>query len=695
MKSKPLTRKKINRFRTYIRVRNTLQNLIQKPLSGIKAYDQLFVIAMAVLIGISGGYLSVGFRSLIDIFRNILWHDVLSDLISPVMVSILVPALGIAAVAAFVKRFAPEAKGHGVPEVMAAVATRNGLIRMRVVIIKALASAFSIASGAAVGREGPIVQIGSAFGSTMGQLFQVSQRRMKTFIGCGTAAGIAATFNAPIAGAIFASEVVLGDFSAAAVGPVIISSVFATVISRGVYGNFPAFIPPVYELNSPYEIIFYAVLGIITGAAGLLFIRALYFSEDVFDGLSLPVSVKGLIGGLVMGGFAVFIPQVMGVGYESMDQILADEMPFVLAGVLLAGKMIATSVSLGAGASGGVFAPSLFMGAMLGGLTGSLFHSLYPDVAAAPGAYALVGMAAMVAATTHAPVTAILIIFELTSEYTIILPLMVSSIVAMVISSRFTDGNIYTLKLKRRGLDIESGTELNILNRLEISSLMTDSVHTLPEDSNVNELLERMSGSDDLILYVVNSDGILTGLITQGMMRRFIWRLEDFPANAGVNDIARQQYPSAMPDTPIPVVLKAMLEHDMMGIPVVDEHNRLLGQVMRKDILFEYQELINQTQVTQQLASNLKFARRSRSDIIEVIPGYEIAEIEIPSRFVGLTIQEFNRISRGQINILLVQKRDSNGVTSQIPRTGMVIRAEHRLIVFGEHSSIAELTQLI
>ncbi|MCF7903960.1 MAG: chloride channel protein, partial [Candidatus Marinimicrobia bacterium] len=410
-----LKTEKIGRLRRRLKRRRSRYVWFQNALFKIKSFDQMFVIIMAMLIGVAAGGLASLFRMLIDLFRLAFWgKGPLIDLViaAPVYLQIGAPAVGGALVAWFVHRFAPEAKGHGVPEVMNSVATQNGFIRMRIVVVKAVASALSIASGASVGREGPIVQVGSAFGSTIGQIFQVSARRMKTFLGCGAAAGIAATFNAPIAGAIFASEVILGDFSAAAIGPIIIASVFGTVISRAIYGDFPAFEPPTYLLQSPVEIIFYIVLGLLTGVVAWIFVRTLYKSEDIFDAWKAPVLLKGLLGGALLGSIAIYLPHVLGVGYETMEAVLGGNMLFGMALLLVFAKIIATSLSMGFGASGGVFAPSLFIGSMLGGAVGIIFHSFFPEITAPSGAYALVGMAAMVAATTHAPVTAVLIIFE-------------------------------------------------------------------------------------------------------------------------------------------------------------------------------------------------------------------------------------------------------------------------------------------
>ncbi|MFQ6678701.1 MAG: chloride channel protein [Fidelibacterota bacterium] len=691
-------RTKYKRLRKYIWWRNAVYSVIQRSLIQIKSFDQLFVIIIAMIIGIISGYGAAGFRFLIDFFRSISWYGDGSfvEIIrtTPFYLKIGIPIIGGVIVALFVNRFAPEAKGHGVPEVMDAVATKNGFIRMRVVLVKALASALSIGSGAAVGREGPIVQIGSAFGSSMGQLFQVSTRRMKTFIGCGAAAGIAATFNAPIAGAIFASEVIIGDFSVAAIGPIIISSVFGTVISRSIYGDFPAFIPPVYTLQSPFEIIFYIALGIVTGLAGWLFVKSLYFSEDIFDNLELPISIKAAIGGAFLGLLALFIPETLGVGYESMDRVLSGNMPYFLAGALLFGKIFATSLSLGSGASGGIFAPSLFMGSMLGGTLGSFFHAIYPEITASSGAYALVGMAAMVAATTHAPITAILIIFEMTSEYTVILPLMVTSIIATVITTRMLDGNIYTIKLKRRGIDIHGGTAINILDQLKVDKIKQQLLEVIQDDATLEELLERMSISSQSIYYVCDSQKKLSGIITQGMVRRFLNRLEEIPLGATVSDISNTHFPKIKDHAPVHEVLRLMFESDILAIPVVDDQDVLTGQVLREDVLREYQEMLIQSQSVGYLASSMKFVHKYYHEKTEVIPGFLMARINAPTEFVRQTFKSLKVRNKYSVDVLLIRKSNNGRFIDIMPKPNTMIELDDQLLIFGKKKDVETICQL-
>ncbi|NIV04156.1 chloride channel protein, partial [Candidatus Saccharibacteria bacterium] len=299
-----------------------------------------------------------------------------------------VPAIGGIVTGAIVFFFAREAKGHGVPEVMEAIALKSGLIRPRVAITKLLASSLFIGTGGSVGREGPVIQIGASVGSTLGQIFRINPQRLKVLVACGAAAGIAAAFNAPVAGALFSLEIILGDFGLAQFSPIVVSSVVATAVSRNFLGDYPAFVVPKYELLSPYELLFYAALGLIAGLVSLLYIKVLYFFEDFFDNLRIHEILKTFIGGLAIGVMGLFVPQIFGVGYHTIVDALYGNMLWTTMFLMIFLKILATSISLGSGGSGGVFAPALFIGTMTGGFFGALIHQYFPFTAG-PGAYSL------------------------------------------------------------------------------------------------------------------------------------------------------------------------------------------------------------------------------------------------------------------------------------------------------------------
>ncbi len=311
---------------------------------------------------------------------------------------VLVPALGGLAAGMAIQFLAPEARGHGVSEVMEAIALEGGVIRGRVALVKTLASAFTLGSGGAVGREGPIVQIGAAIASKIGQIFGANSRQLTTLAGCGAAAGIAAIFNAPIAGAIFSLEVILGDFGLAAFAPIVLASVMGTVVAQSQLGNYPSFEAPAYKFESLFiEVPLFVVLGILAGLLSVAFIRALEHSEDSFARLRAWEPLKTAIGGLLVGLIGLAVPHVMGGGYSVMTAALFDRLPWMLLCSLIVLKLVATCITVGSGGSGGTFAPALFLGVALGGAFGQLIQILLPAHTGSPGAYALVGMGAVLA----------------------------------------------------------------------------------------------------------------------------------------------------------------------------------------------------------------------------------------------------------------------------------------------------------
>ena len=429
----------------------------------------MVLIVTALLVGLLTGVGAMIFRFLIRgvAWVGYVWIPMVTEQWGKAYI-VFVPAVGGLLVGLLVYNFAREAKGHGVPEVMEAVALRGGRIRPVVAVVKSLASSICIGTGGSVGREGPIVQIGSALGSSIGQVLNLSDDRISNLVACGAAGGIAATFNAPISGVIFALEVIMGGrFSVRYFSSVVVSAVAASVVGRVVLGDIPAFaIPFEYGIVSLWEYLFYPILGVLAAVTGVIFVRSLYWTEDLFDAWKgVREWVKPGIGGVLLGVLALayplamdtlrwgVTPQVYNVGYEIIESALSSHLALGVAAALLVLKLIATILTLGSGGSGGVFAPSLFMGAMLGAAFQLALIRIFPALLAPAGAYALVGMAAVFAAGAHAPITAVLILFELTGDYRIILPLMLTVVVATTLAQRMLGGeSIYTLKLTRRGV---------------------------------------------------------------------------------------------------------------------------------------------------------------------------------------------------------------------------------------------------
>ena len=377
--------------------------------------------------------------------------------------------LGAVGVAWLVQNFAPEAKGHGVPEVMDAINYEGGKIRPVVAAVKSLASALSIGSGGSVGREGPIIQIGAAFGSTLGQILPMPAAQRITLIAAGAGAGIAATFNTPIGGVLFAVELMLPAISAATLLPVALATVIATYIGRWCFGKYPSFDvpalwPPNFELQSLYIAPVIIVAGILLGLLAALFVRSIYWFEDRFDALPGNYYTRHMLGMFGVGLMMYLLMQttghyyIQGVGYATIDDILRDVLkePGLLL-LLIGAKLLATGLTLGSGASGGVFSPLLFLGATAGGAMGLLMANIAPNLGLGPPAMAVVGMATMIGSATGAVLTAIVMLFEMTRDYNVVLPVICAVAIANAVRNRICPPTIYTLKLLRRGHAVPDG----------------------------------------------------------------------------------------------------------------------------------------------------------------------------------------------------------------------------------------------
>jgi len=372
---------------------------------------------------------------------------------------LLIPIAGGLLYGPLIQRYAREARGHGVPEVMIAVAENGGRIRPQVTVVKALASALCIGSGGSVGREGPIVQIGSALASSLGQLARISESKLRILVACGGAGGISATFNAPITGVFFGFELILREFSIDALFPLILASVVADVIGQAFFGSSPIFSAMPHGLILPHDVdyLLVVVLGLAAGLIGVGFKTVLYRIEDVCDTAwkGRPEWCRPAVGGLVLGGLLLALPQLYGVGYPVMNNAVAGRYVLWFLLLLVLAKMVAASLTIGIGGSGGVFAPSLFVGAMAGTAFGLTIHHLFGSTVGSPAIYGIIAMGGVFAAAAQAPLTAIASVIEMTGNYTLTLPVMLAVALAVGVSKAITYGTIYTTKLLRRGTDID------------------------------------------------------------------------------------------------------------------------------------------------------------------------------------------------------------------------------------------------
>jgi CIC family chloride channel protein len=551
-----------------------------------------WLVVLALLVGAGAGLGAIAFRWLIKTFTLLLSghadYSAAGHAANPHVPGLgrwfvlLAPVVGGLLYGPLVDRFAREARGHGVPEVMYAVSQRGGRIAPQVSVVKALASALCIGSGGSVGREGPIVQVGAALGSTMGRLVRVADERMRVLVACGAAGGIAATFNAPLAGVFFAMELILRDFAADSFGMVVLASVTASAVGRAAFGNTAFLHLPPFEVVHVADYLLFAVLGVLAGVVGVGFTRVLYLVEDLYDRLWRgPEWLRPGVCGLGLGALLLVLPEMYGVGYPVLEQAVKGKYVIGFLLLLLVAKILATSMTIGMGGSGGVFAPSLFMGAMLGAAYGAALHAAAPGLAGPPGAYALVGMGAVFAGSARAPITAVIILFELTGQYTIILPMMLAIVAATLVSRVLTRDTIYTLKLRRRGIDLDQPPATVAFSGRTVGSVMEPLPVTLPATVDLEQAARELSLSRHGVLPVLTEDGSYRGTVTA---RAVAEALRDDEQRT-VGDLA------VLPDTldedmSLAQALDVLVSAPGAGLPVLDrEHSRVVGWISHQSVL--------------------------------------------------------------------------------------------------------------
>lgn len=643
----------------------------------IRFSETTTLIVTAIVIGVGTGLGAVMFIRLIELVNEFFFNggEALFGGLSRWLL-ILIPVAGGLIGGPIIAFFASEAKGHGVPEVMQAIALQGGRIRPRVVVAKIAASALCIGTGGSAGREGPIVQVGAALGSTLGQWLKLSSGRIRNLVACGAAAGIAATFNAPIAGVLFAMEVILGELHMGDLGNVIISAVTASTLARVFLGDYPAFTIPRYAMQTPWEVFLYALLGALAAFSAVGFIRMLYWFEDLFDNWKFPDALKPAIGGLLLGvlGFAypialgwgglsaseaasglpitANIPHVFGAGFAVIGDALLGKTPFLLLFALIFLKPLATSFTLGSGNSGGVFAPALFAGAALGGAFGFLVEKIFPGATAGAGAFATVGMAAVFAGAARAPFTAILIVFEMTNDYRLMVPLMAAVIFSMLVAERLHKESIYTLKLTRRGIHLRRGRDIDVMENLTVAEAMRPAPEPVPHNLPLRMVPALLDGARMHGLPVTDKDDKLCGVITIQDVEKAMDN-DEKNLNHPVTKFCSQNLIVAYPDETVHHALERMSHRDIGRLPVVDHNSptKLIGWISRADIVRAYERALTRRAAVQQQVQQVRLGTVAGVQIVEetVNAGSfadmnSLGEISWPEDILIASIQRGNQV---------------------------------------------------
>ena len=564
--------------------------------------DQVVLSALAVVIGGAAGGAAIVFRQAIAFIQWIFYGDGSQGLATAAAaldwwLVLLTPALGGLLVGLLVHWVMPERRPQGVADVIETSALFGGRMSLRTGIKAAAVSAASLGVGASAGREGPMVHLGASLGSWLARQLHLGRRLSRTLLGCGVAAAVAASFNAPIAGVFFALEVVIGHYALSAFAPIVISGVTGTLVSRAYYGDFPAFIlPQEHVITSVLEFPAFALLGIVSAVAAIVFMRSTMFAEQVAKKLPIRPWLRPALAGLAVGAIAIFYPEVLGVGYQATDEALRESYTLTVLLALIVAKTAATAISLGGGFGGGVFSPSLFIGAMVGGAFGVIATLAFPHLSSGHGAYTMIGMGAVAGAVLGAPISTILMIFELTNDYALTVAVMIATVIASVITQQVHGYSFFTWQLHRRGVSVKGGQDIGLLRQTKVSSLMDETFETVHPETPIAEVRRRLLDAPWGELFVVDQDGNLTGTIIFSDLHEAAFDTshdEDWTAES----VARNHPAVLHAGDDLSTAVEVFGVSGEVHLPVVEdsEENHLIGVAHEHEVMLSYHRAMEQS----------------------------------------------------------------------------------------------------
>jgi CIC family chloride channel protein len=663
---------------------------LRRHLNDVEPHDTLVLISTALIVGVGTGLSAVFFIRLLELVARVVLQVELA-------IGSWIGVLSVMAGAGFlvgqiVSRWSPEAKGGGIPEVMEAIALHGGRIHPRVAPAKIIASALTIGAGGSAGREGPIVQVGAALGSLVGHFFHLSTERVRMLVACGAAGGIAAAFNAPIAGSIFALEVILERFSVRNFGAVVVSAVAAAIIGRVYLGDQPAFVVPGYRVNHLAEFLIYIVVGLLSGLVAVIFIRFFYWVSMRFEQWSLPLPLKTTVGMILTGllGLLLLDRQILGSGLSVIGDIISGDVSVAvwLLLLLMAQKLVATSLTLGSGNSGGVFSPALFLGAMLGGAIGMAANNFWPEVALHPGAYAIVGMAAVFSGAARSPVTAVIIVFEMSNDYGLILPLMMATVLSTFLAEYLYPDSIYTGKLKMKGISLQRGRDEDIMQKISTAEAMKRQPYVVEQDLSLAKLGKLFEETNGHSFPVVDTDEHhLVGMVSINDYRRAVENNLTID-HLKVKDVATlADLLVAYDDEPLGNVLQRIAVRDLNKLPVVtrQEPDHIIGVIGRREIVRAYHIALSRRNEPDALPAFLSRWQPDKST--------EFVEVDIPaeSPAAGQSIADLSAHLPRDCVIVSIRRRE----TVLFVHGDTVIRPEDRVMAYLRCDDEDELRQCL
>ena len=650
------------------------------------------------VVGVTVGLLCAGTAHVIAFLQKLCWGSgtnlLSAALETPWYLRILIPLGGGLIVGLIGWIFKVQTRGGGITTVMQTLALKGGVMSVRQTAPRDWAAVVTLSTGGSLGREGAMAMLASAVSSHIGRRFKLSTQHLRMLVCAAAAAALAAVYNAPIGGALFALELLMGNFAIEVLGPVVVVSVISTMVFRSCMGSLPRFVVPQYQLVSGWELVFYLWLGVLAGLVSILFVRMLFTSQDLFEKLPVPRWLKPAIGMTLLGGIGVFWPHVYGNGFEPVNQILQHDsvsMPLKLLLILLPMKMLASSFSFGGGAAGGLFTPSLMVGAILGGIFGYGVHALFPHLTAEHGAYALVAMGGMLAGTIHAPLTAIMMIFEQTNNYQIVLPLMfvcvISHITVRLIGARSLDEE----SMRRRGIKLPRGTEGSVMQSVCVADVMHDDITAVNHSVPFASVVERFLKEPFNFLYVINGHGKFLGAIRLHALKEMI-HLGEALQTVVADDLMDDTFQVVTPQDKLADTMEKFWQQNCERLPVVNNltDRKLIGWMSKRDLIGVYsQEILRKRQVLGHFV--VQDQDEKRDMFVELPEGFELLTVTVPEQYTGQTLAQLAPRSSFGVHVLAVKRR--NQVTGQdsveLPEPQMQLREGDRLAVIGQSDGIA------
>lgn len=695
---------------------------VTSPRKFLRRYGRslLYLSLVASLVGIVVGFVSASLKELIDIILTYLFDAkneiILGQLTSiPYYYIILIPTVGGLIVGILKQKIFRVFSHGGVEQVMQAL-TKSGHLSFKETLETFITSIITLATGGSAGKEGPMVHIGGGIGSVIGRFFGLNSEYVKALVGAGAAAGIGAAFNAPIAGAFFALEILIGDFSLNIFCMIMIASIAGTSVSRMLFGEQPSFFPPIYQVNSFIEIVFYVLLGIAAAYVTIAFIKSLFITRDLFERIKLPPFLKPALGGLLVGLLALVVPNILGIGLGTINSFLNFDTTsylnffhispalypglypwMVLLGIfiILVAKNIATAITLGSGGTGGTIIPSLFLGATLGALVGQLAMILFPTVEISIGAFVLIGMASIIAGTTQAPIMSIILFFEMTRSYQIIIPVAIVSILSSQIAKFYLGGSLYSLELSKHGIDIYQGMEKTIMSTFEVREIMRRDLLTVPVNMPLSQILDLFLNRHFMTAIVLNREGEIIGRVYLDDVKEMV-RSPELYNILIAGEVMQEETFSLSQNASLSQAFEIMglARIDMVPITATEESKIPIGFITRKDIIHIYEKEILRKNV-----SGLKImspvldpgvdGQSSGRQEIDFSHDYTIQTIAVPAQMVGQTLSELNL--RKEFNVTVVAIMDNSSGAHIVPGPDYRLNARDLIVIAGNKNAVMKM----